>query len=87
MSLWWSILGSSAAALVLIALRSAKVRAWIGQLLLNMVFAAIFIYFFNILEIVEGLRIPINFITMAFVAWAGIPGILTILALKWWVVP
>ena len=80
---WLSVLICSLALLVIIASRSGLKIRWIGYSLVNLLFAAVVLYFINAVGGFGSLTIPINVVTVAVVGILGIPGIALLAALKW----
>jgi len=81
--IWATILVISVTLLTIYALKIPLVRKWIGHFSLNIALAGIFIYLFNSMELIDGLHIPINMVTLAVIAVLGLPGAVAIAALKW----
>ena len=85
-AVWGAVFFFSVLLLASLSLRSSVIRRWVGHFILNIAFAGILFYVVNVLEPFNSLDIPLNFVTLATVAFLGIPGALMIFALKAFVV-
>ncbi|WP_127588504.1 pro-sigmaK processing inhibitor BofA family protein [Paenibacillus koleovorans] len=82
----WFFMGMflvSSLLLVLLLLRNRHARRWSSYVLLHIVVAAILLYAINLLSVYTDFRIPINVPTVASVVVLGVPGLLMLMAMKW----
>jgi inhibitor of the pro-sigma K processing machinery len=80
--LGWMLLGGSAGVLVLLTLRHRSARQWLGFMAMNVILAALILYFINLFGARMAFHIPINLPTVATVGVLGIPGMMLLIALK-----
>jgi inhibitor of the pro-sigma K processing machinery len=78
----WGILIISTAFLFIILLKNRRSMQWIGYAMLNLVVAAVLLYFANWIGASYGLHIPLNGPTVATVGILGVPGLLLLTLLK-----
>lgn len=81
-SVWLWVLIVSSLLLVVVALRTKIGWRWVPFLGINVIVAAILLYFAELAEPYTHVNIPINGVTIATVAALGVPGIIMLAALK-----
>lgn len=85
-ALWMSIFIASSVMLVAVVLRNKLSWGWLRGFTLHLVLAAALLYVMNYSELVPGMYIPLNPVTIGTVVTLGIPGIALIVGLQWVVV-
>lgn len=70
----WAVLLLSSSVLAFILFKNKHSGQWLGQVALQIVFAAILLYGINWIGASYGFKLPINVTTVAAVAILGIPG-------------
>jgi inhibitor of the pro-sigma K processing machinery len=73
----------SVGALLLILVRSRSSFSWLKRLGLQLVAAALLLYFLDYSGVISGFHVPVNPIMIATVIMLGVPGIFLILGLEW----
>jgi inhibitor of the pro-sigma K processing machinery len=72
--------------LVAVVLRNKLSWGWLRGFMLHLVLAAALLYVLNYSELVPGMYIPLNPVTIGTVVTLGVPGIALIAGLQWVVV-
>ncbi|WP_409303597.1 pro-sigmaK processing inhibitor BofA family protein [Peribacillus sp. SCS-155] len=72
--------------LLLVTGTSIKPVRIIGQGLIKLVIGAVFLFFLNELGNKAGIHVPINIMTAAVSGFLGIPGVVALAAIDYWVV-
>ncbi|RCW41231.1 pro-sigmaK processing inhibitor BofA family protein [Paenibacillus prosopidis] len=85
-ALWMSIFIASSIMLVAVVLRNRLSWGWLRGFTLHLVLAAALLYLLNYSELVPGMYIPLNPVTIGTVVTLGVPGIALIMGLQWVVV-
>ncbi|MGM0884471.1 MAG: pro-sigmaK processing inhibitor BofA family protein [Bacillota bacterium] len=85
-ALWMSIFIASSVMLVAVVLRNRLSWGWLRGFTLHLVLAAALLYVLNYSELVPGMYIPLNPVTIGTVVTLGVPGIALIMGLQWVVV-
>lgn len=85
-ALWMSIFIASSVMLVAVVLRNKLSWGWLRGFTLHLVLAAALLYVLNYSELVPGMYIPLNPVTIGTVVTLGVPGIALIMGLQWVVV-
>ncbi|KRE34932.1 pro-sigmaK processing inhibitor BofA family protein [Paenibacillus sp. Soil522] len=85
-AVWLSMFIASSVLLAAILLRNKLSWGWLRGFALHLVLAAGLLYLLNYLELVPGIYIPLNPITIGTVLTLGIPGVALIVGLQWVVV-
>ncbi|WP_010278536.1 pro-sigmaK processing inhibitor BofA family protein [Paenibacillus senegalensis] len=70
----WIVFGLSSTVLAFVLFRNKHSLQWMGQVALQIVFAAVLLYGINWIGAAYGFRLPINVMTVAAVTVLGIPG-------------
>lgn len=84
--LWMSIFIASSVMLVAVVLRNKLSWGWLRAFTLHLVLAAALLYLLNYSELVPGMYIPLNPVTIGTVVTLGVPGIALIMGLQWVIV-
>ncbi|WP_026693535.1 pro-sigmaK processing inhibitor BofA family protein [Peribacillus kribbensis] len=71
--------------LLLLAGTPLKPLRWVGQGAVKAIIGALLLFFLNVAGSKAGLHVPINFATTAVAGLLGIPGILALAAIQYWV--
>jgi inhibitor of the pro-sigma K processing machinery len=85
-AIWMSIFIASSVMLVAVVLRNKLSWGWLRGFMLHLVLAAALLYVLNYSELVPGMYIPLNPVTIGTVVTLGVPGIALIVGLQWVVV-
>jgi inhibitor of the pro-sigma K processing machinery len=85
-AIWMSIFIASSVMLVAVVLRNKLSWGWLRGFMLHLVLAAALLYVLNYSELVPGMYIPLNPVTIGTVVTLGVPGIALIAGLQWVVV-
>lgn len=81
--IWLSIFICALSLLIIVAVRSSNRLRWVSYAMMNLLFAAVFLYFINVTGIFGEFQIPINLVTVIVVGILGIPGLGMLMILKW----
>jgi inhibitor of the pro-sigma K processing machinery len=85
-TVWLSVLIISSLLLVVVLLRNKLTWGMLRGFALHLVLAAGLLYVLNYSEVVPGMYIPLNPVTIGTVLTLGVPGIALIVGLQWVVV-
>lgn len=85
-TVWLSMFIASSVLLAAVLLRNKLSWGWLRGFALHLVLAAGLLYLLNYSELVPGIYIPLNPITIGTVLTLGIPGVALIAGLQWVVV-
>ena len=58
----------------------------LGQGIIKLIIGAVFLFFLNTLGNQVGIHVPINFVTSAVAGLLGIPGVVALAAIDYWVI-
>jgi inhibitor of the pro-sigma K processing machinery len=84
---WWFIIGLVGIVFFMIMNRSIKQPLkWMGYSILYTIVGAIVLFIINLLGQYIQLHIPINPITALITGGLGLPGILCLIAVKWFII-
>lgn len=62
-----------------------KLMFFIGQGIVKIMIGAIFLFFLNAIGSHIGIHVPINLITATISGFLGIPGVLALAAIQYWI--
>lgn len=85
-SIWLTIFIVCSVLLVAVIMRNKLSWHWLRGFALHLVAAAALLYLLNYTEVVPGMYIPLNPITIGTVVALGIPGVALMAGLQWFVV-
>ena len=85
-AVWLSMFIASSILLIAVILRNKLSWGWLRGFALHLVLAAGLLYLLNYSELVPGIYIPLNPITIGTVLTLGVPGVALIVGLQWVVV-
>lgn len=85
-AVWLSMFIASSVLLAAVLLRNKLSWGWLRGFALHLVLAAGLLYLLNYSELVPGIYIPLNPITIGTVVTLGVPGVALIVGLQWVVV-
>ncbi len=85
-AVWLSMFIASSVLLAAVLLRNKLSWGWLRGFALHLVLAAGLLYLLNYSELVPGIYIPLNPITIGTVLTLGVPGVALIVGLQWVVV-
>lgn len=83
---WMTVFIVSSIMLVAVVLRNRLSWNWLKGFGLHLVLAAALLYVLNATNLVPGLHVPLNPITIGTVVALGVPGVALIVGLQWVVV-
>ncbi|GAA0336990.1 sigma-K factor-processing regulator BofA [Bacillus carboniphilus] len=66
---------------------SIKPLKYIGSGFVKILIGALFLFFLNTIGGQFGVHVPINLVTSALSGFLGIPGVLALAAIDYWVIP
>ena len=84
--LWGIVFAFSSLALLVTAFRSRLNMRLLNVLAINFVLAALLIYLINVTPWFGDFRIPINLITVVSIGLLGIPGLLLIISIHFFII-
>ena len=85
-AVWLSMFIASSILLIAVILRNKLSWGWLRGFALHLILAAGLLYLLNYSELVPGIYIPLNPITIGTVLTLGVPGVALIVGLQWVVV-
>ncbi|HTG70661.1 MAG TPA: pro-sigmaK processing inhibitor BofA family protein [Candidatus Udaeobacter sp.] len=85
-AVWLSMFIASSVLLAAVLLRNKLSWGWLRGFALHLVLAAGLLYLLNYSELVPGIYIPLNPVTIGTVVTLGVPGVALIVGLQWVVV-
>jgi inhibitor of the pro-sigma K processing machinery len=85
-TIWLAMFVVSSLLLIMVLLRNRLSWGWLRGFGLHLVLAAALLYVLNATEVIPGLHVPLNPITIGTVVALGVPGVALIVGLQWVVV-
>lgn len=73
--------------LILVLLKNKEAIKWISLLLVNTLVASLLLFLLNVFDLLGQYFIPVNIYTVLTVALFGVPGLLLMLAVKFFLLP